>query len=372
MEGRRRILLGVAAFGLPEAGVALSGEPLTTAEWQELRQTLRYQRLTGPASAAVDAGALALTDGQREELEEDHLQAMAHVLRLERHLLRITDLLGPLDIPFRVLKGSAVAHLDYSDPALRAFGDNDVLVRSEDFQAATAAFGGAGYDRPAAPLAPGFDVRFGKGATFVDDDHFELDVHRTFAMGPFGILVDLAELWEQPDSFELGGVEVAALGTEQRYLHACYHSVVGNPWGRVQPMRDIAEMLLFGRYDSDRLRALAEGWGAGAVLSRGIVSAWDGFGLTTDVPLLDWARSRPTSRREQRMLDLYRADASYAAKSLGTIGVLPTWRDRASFVRMLAFPGVGDVRSTGRSRVGLLARGARRAARDWRRSLRSH
>jgi len=363
---RRRILLGLVAHGLPATPSGLPDRPLPDDEWGGLRSALRHQRLTGQAVAAADAGALPVTDLQRAELEEEHVAAMAHVLRLERALLHVDQVLRAADVPFVVLKGTAVAHLDYPDPAQRAFGDNDVLLSSDRFAEGVALLIEDGHERPAAEIGPGFDVRFGKGATLVGD-LAELDVHRTLAMGPFGLLVRLDELWADLAPFELGGRRLLALGTEQRYLHACFHAVVGNADRRVLPYRDVAEMLLFGEHDVARLRELAASWSAEAVLARAVTETWGALGITETGPLVEWARTRIPTPREQRLLRVYGPDASYAAKALAGLTVLPGWRDRRDYVRMLLLPGDQALAVRGRSRRTWLTRGARRLVRDVRR-----
>jgi hypothetical protein len=364
----RRVLRGLGAHGLPAAQVCPSDRPPDDDDWRQLRLAIRYERVTGQARCAADTGVLLLTDQQREDLEDEHLQAMGHVLRLERALLRVRRVLDTADVPFVVLKGTAVAHLDYDDPTMRTFGDNDVLVPGDRFPQAIDALLDAGYRRPAAEVGPGFDVRFGKGATLVADDAYELDLHRTFVMGPYGLLVDLDELWQDLSGFPLGGRRLLALGTEQRYLHACYHAVLGNPEQRVQPYRDVAEMLLFGTHDPDRVRELAAHWGAEVVLARAITDTWDALGLLPDIPLVAWARARRPTRREEGMLRLYAPGSSYAAKAAATIRVLPGWRERVEFARMLALPGRRYARSHGRSRLGWLLHGARGVVRTGRES----
>jgi hypothetical protein len=51
-------------------------------------------------------------------------------------LLAVIDLLTEATIETRVLKGAAVAHLDYSRPAQRSFIDLDILARGEHFDRA--------------------------------------------------------------------------------------------------------------------------------------------------------------------------------------------------------------------------------------------
>lgn len=364
----RRLLLGVAAHGLASS-VALPERPLTDAQWRRLRDTVSHQRITGLAMLAADDGALVVDAGQRAALEEDHLEALAHVLRLERMLLELHDVLTEAEVPFAVLKGSAVAHLDYVDPSLRTFGDNDLLLPTDRLAAGLAALREHGYVRPAAEIAPGFDVRFGKGATLRDPaSGHELDIHRTLAMGPFGLLIRLEELWADPTSFELGGRRLVALGAEQRCLHACFHATIGNSTRRVLPYRDVAEMVLYGQGDADRLLGLARSWGAEAVVARAVADTWDALELADENPLVTWARGRVPSRREERLLGVYGQGASYAAKAVAGLAVLPTWRDRADYVRLLTVPRGASLEARGRSRLDWLVRGGRRLARDARRS----
>ena len=54
---------------------------------------------------------------------------MQSCVQLERVLLETVAELDALGAEFRVLKGTAVAHLDYPDPSWRGFGDIDLLVR---------------------------------------------------------------------------------------------------------------------------------------------------------------------------------------------------------------------------------------------------
>ena len=359
----RRTIESLGGYGVPGAGAEFPAGPLGPDDWALLRREIRVQKLPGQAAAAADDGAFPVTDEQRTELEWELTEAMAHCLRLEEHLVRMHQLLGQHGIPFLVLKGSAVAHLDYAEPRLRPFIDNDILIPSGFLEASFNVLLAAGYVRPATPLRAGYDRQFGKGATLRGQDDYELDVHRTLAMGPFGYLVDLAELWDSPSTFSIAGLELQALRTEQRYLHAAYHSVIGNPERKVQPYRDLAEMFLFGEYDADRLRHLAESWHGEIVLAKAITDTWDvlGLGAEADVPLLAWARAQSPTRQQERLLTVYESGTSYAAKCLAALSVMRTWRERGAFVSYLTAPGNTFLGARGESRIGWASRAVGRA-----------
>ena len=360
----RAWLVAVGGSGLPRHGSTLVSEPLTGEAWTQFRLAVRHQRLSGLAVQAADAGELPVTDKQREELVGEHLKEMAHALRLERHIVGIAEVLEPHGIAFIVLKGSAVAHLDYENPTLRSYADVDLLFRPEQLDRALDIVIAAGYERQVPPLNSGFDRRFGKGATLRSTDDYEIDVHRTFAMGPFGHTVDLDDLWDRPAAFPIAGRDISALATEQRMIHACFHAVVGNPHDRVQPRRDVAEMFLFGAYDSERVLELAHRWQAQAVVATALTDAWELFGVAPRLPLVDWAASRIPTRREVRMMSVYDGRTSYATKSLASLMVIP-WRDRLTFLRMLTAPDTSflQAQAQGRSRAYWLVRGTFRAIR---------
>ncbi len=353
-------LVAIGGTGLPRRVPALPPQPLGERAWSDLRLAIRYQRLTGLAVQAADAGELPATPAQREELVEEHVEEMAHAVRLEQHIVRLSEILDDHAIRFVVLKGSAVAHLDYPDPALRSFADVDILFRPDDLDRALEVLTRNGYPRFTPPPVAEFDRKYGKGATLLSQDNYEIDVHRTFAMGPYAHTVDPGDLWEGVTPFHIAGRDCFALGTEQRLLHGCFHAVVGNPHDRIQPRRDVAEMFLYGSYDCQRLLDLAARWQALPVVARALTETWSILGIEPASPLINWARSRVPTRHERRILSVYAEGSSYATKALASLSVM-SWRDRAAFVRMLVLPEQEFLASHGGSRTRWVARGALRS-----------
>jgi hypothetical protein len=334
-----RLVDAVAAVGLPGALVELPDRPLPDDAWRQLLTRTADARTSGLLLAAVDRGSMPVTDSQRDEALELHTGAMVQCLVLEALLLSTADYLDAIDVPFRVLKGSAVAHLDYSDPALRSFGDVDLLVRSEDFDRVAAALADVGHQRLFRQPRPGFDRRFGKSTTFATADHLEIDLHRTFVLGPFGLTVDLPGIWEASETFALGGRTLHALAPEARLMHAAYHAILGAFPARALALRDVAEMLLFGGHDDRSLVALSESWQADAVLARAVRLAWERFRIADVTRLSAWATRHEAPTEQARRLALYETEqSSYAAQSLAAVAVLPRFRDKVAFVRTLSLP----------------------------------
>jgi hypothetical protein len=360
-----RLVDAVAAVGLPGALVELPDRPLPDDTWNHLLTRTADARTSGLLLAAIDRGSIQVTDRQREEALDLHTGAMAQCLVLEALLLSTGDHLDAAGVPYRVLKGSAVAHLDYGDPSLRAFGDVDLLVRSDDFDRVAALLTDLGHRRLFRQPRPGFDRRFGKSTTFATADGLEIDLHRTFVLGPFGLTVDLPSIWESSETFALAGHTLHALAPEPRLMHAAFHAILGAFPARALALRDVAEMLLFGDHDDRQLVAISQSWQADAVLARAVRLAWERFCIADVTRLSAWATRHEASSEQMRRLALYETEqSSYAAQSLAAVAVLPRFRDKVAFVRTLSLPDDGflaeHMSADEVGRLSWLLRGVRR------------
>ena len=82
-------------------------------------------------------------------------------------------------------------------------------------------------------LRPGFDREFGKDV-LIRINGIELDIHRTFVTGPFGLTIPLEQLFASATPFAVGGRTLHALGGEEMFLQACYNAALGDRpvrWG---------------------------------------------------------------------------------------------------------------------------------------------
>ena len=339
MTDVRAAARAIAAYGLAGTTTELPRGPMADDEWLALLGAARAQRMSGHLAHAIEENALAVTAVQLEQAGDSHLREMSLALLLERTLLEVVDLFETLEIPYRVLKGSAVAHLDYADPSLRSFGDIDLLVPSSQFDSAVEALSAAGHRRRFPEPRPGFDRRFGKGTSFSDAEDTEIDLHRTFVLGPYGLSIDLDALWLSSSTFVLAGRTIHALRPEHRFLNACYHAVLGNTPPRLVPLRDVAELLLAGNVDVDEIRRLAAAWRADAVVALAVQSAWDAFALADATALSFWAYRYEPEPWERRALSVYqRPDKGYAARSLAAVRAIRGTSNKLAFVRALTFP----------------------------------
>lgn len=352
-------LAAIAAYGLVGSQHAFPPHPLTGPAWDELLAAVRRERLTGLLAAAILGGAMPVTDAQLAQVAALQTEISVATLFLERTLLAVSEGFGAHDIELRVLKGPAVARLDYPEPELRVFTDIDVLVRSSDLDAALAVLARMGARRQVPDLRPGFSRRFGKGATLELPDGLEVDLQRTFVAGPLGLRVDLDMLFDSSSSFLLGDCKLMALPTEERFLHSCFGAALGRP-ARLHNLRDIAQLALDDRLDVDRALDLAHAWDAHAVVARAVNMTWSTLAISDAIELTAWAGGYHLSDRDARVLDAYvGGDQSYTRQALAAMRVIPTTRLRLAYARALLFPAPEHLDARRRSRFAHLRRGAR-------------
>ncbi len=318
-------LLAVAGYGLsstrpfPESPVVA---------WPEFVESARKHRLLGHLSAAVAASVLPTTPEQRAQVRAVHRATVFRMMALERLLLSVAS----IGVPMRVLKGSAYAHLDYPDPARRSYIDLDLLFRPTEFADAVAALTAAGFTRTLAEPRPGFDERFDKGTT-LRRDGMELDLHRTFVLGPWGRLVDIDSLWSTGETFTLGDTELTALSGPNRFLHACYHAALGDWPLRLGSLRDVAQLLPHASLGR------AREWGVQAVVAAAVADATRLLGLPLTTEIQEWAAVYSPTAREEQWLALHtHEDKTFAAQAWATLPMLPGVREKAAYLRALMLP----------------------------------
>ena len=331
----------VAAYGLPGTRREAPAEPLPDLDWKALVRRVEHERIPGLLLLAIEDRRFPATPRQWDEIARHHLQSMRSALTLERLLLDVVAAFEAAGVDYRVLKGSAYAHLDYPDPALRSFGDIDLLVPTSQYDEAVAALGSVGAWRRVPELRPGFDRRFGKGGSFITPTGLEIDLHRLFTSGPIGLATNPDDLFTDHASFVVGDRQLLALSREPRFLHACFHAVLGSPSAtpRLASLRDVAQMLLHPALDSERVKAVCAAWQAQAVVSAAIRATWETLELADILPLTVWASGYEPDRHAQANLRLYEPGVPFAAQAAAGVSVIRGLRPKAAYVRALALPG---------------------------------
>lgn len=361
MSNSHDALRSIAAYGLPLAVPPLPSTPLDELQWAALLGRAKANRMLGLLMQALVDGALSCTDDQREAAVKAHVDCVGSVLLLERTLIRTVDCLERNGVDYRILKGAALAHLVYTDPSFRSYGDIDVLVPGDRFDRAVEILVASGGRRHEPQVRPGFDRRFGKGTAIVTPERHEIDLHRTFAAGLFGLNIRTDDLFATSSSFAIGGRVVRALGPEERFLHACYSGAIGDPSPRLVTLRDIAQMLLLGDLDASRTRALCSAWQGGAVVAKALRDTQERLGVGELSLEWRWMTEHHCTAAETRALRAYADDKSGGAQALSALGAIRGTRAKWNFLLAMALPQRSflDRKSTRRTLVRWWGKGLR-------------
>ncbi len=319
-----RPLYAIAGWGLRAAPPV----PTRILAAAELLPEVGRHKLIGVLEAMLREGQARVDD--EEAVATAHADAMAEALLLEDVLLQAIDVLDSVGVEWRVLKGSALAHTVPVSPSMRSFGDNDLLIRGEQMQAAVDAITEAGGHRLQRRVSPLFDRRFTKSVTMGWRAATELDLHRTLAPGPFGLRSSPAGLFGDSAFFELAGRRVATLSPELHLMHAAVHVALGGFDPRLGNVRDIALLLEHPGIDPEAVREDARRWGYEYPLTLGLQAAVE-IGATRH-PVVEWARAFVPSDKDARLLGSYHHTVKrFRAQAWASLRVLG-WRDRAAYV----------------------------------------
>lgn len=260
-------------------------------------------RCVGLLAAAWADGAVTLPDPAVSRLRDAAVRAAGVALVLERLLLEVADHLDRLGVPYRVLKGPALAHTAYPDPAWRDFGDVDLLVRGDDLPGVIRALERRGATRLFPPPGPRWERTVAKSVTVRLPGGWELDLHRSVAHGPWGLLIDVEDLWRRSTRFVLAGRDLPTLTPELHLAHALVHVGLGSSRPRWSNLRDVAELGTRPGLDRPVVLGLLERWRAR--VPAGLAAGWAATATGAD---LGWLAGGPPSTRERRWLELYRRD----------------------------------------------------------------
>jgi len=323
-------LLALAGWGIDTDSVP----PCLSTVGGVLRR-VEEEKLIGVLAAAVAAGHVDVTDAERGALADAHRRAMGEALLLEEMLLRAVAVLDAAGIDHRVLKGAALAHTVHPDPSERSFGDNDLLVEPDRLGDAVDALTAAGGARLQPRLTAGFDRRFAKSVTMAWLHNTEIDLHRTLAPGPYGLLIDTRDLWEPPTGFVIASRRLHTFSPELHLLNAVLHVALGDVKARAGNLRDIALLCNLPDIDTDLITHTAEAWSCEAPLAAGLNAA---ARLPVDLGVLgEWASSREISPADRRLMSTYEtSDHRFRRQALASMRVLPSWGDRLAYASAVA------------------------------------
>lgn len=357
MSEAARLVAAIAAFGLDDAPTGAWTMSPTRDEWLEMRGRLVAERLTGMAALLHGKGVLRLDDESTEELAETDARWSHHTLAAEDVLLSLATSLDEAGIPFRALKGTALAELTWQWGEARRWVDADVLVPSDRLDAVVSLCLAAGATRPVPELRPGFDHRFAKSVTLRSAAGPEIDLHRAITPEPYLFVVPIDDLWDSPREFVVEGTTLRTLSPDATLLHACLHATIGGNSTRLASLRDAVEA--FAACDRAVAADLAERWKAREVV-RDVAARVSSRLELPDHEFVRWAGAMEPSAEEHRLMDLQRSgEGSQRQRAMASLRLIPGVVDKVRYAAAFAWPSAENRAHRGRS-VGDQMRRVRR------------
>ena len=211
-------------------------------------------------------------------------------------------------------------------------------------------------------LPSNFRLRQASKESLVRLGEFELDLHRTFVTGPFGLTIDLDELFASRTEINIGTRPLLALSAEHQFLHACYNVALGDYPVRLCSVRDLLLCLQHLDVDLDKIVAIAARWNGTAVVQRAAAVAIETVGAQVAAGFIE-LHALTVPRREQWLMGSYLTTARSYSRPLASLAVIPGLRPRLRYARAIVAPSAEYLKSRGWTASSHLQRALRRLRR---------
>jgi hypothetical protein len=163
-------------------------------------------------------------------------------LRLTAELFRILDRFTSEGIGALVVKGPVLAVQAYGDPAMRAYGDLDLLVRQRDIRRATELMIAAGYEA-AVPLSAIDAGKIPGQYLFSNpDSKLLVELHNDLTLRYFPRRLPLEAFFARQIRVRFDAHEAPALSVEDELVLICIHGAK-HFWDRLMWIADVAALV---------------------------------------------------------------------------------------------------------------------------------
>jgi hypothetical protein len=163
-------------------------------------------------------------------------------LRLTAELFRLLELFAAKNVPALAIKGPVLAMQAYGDPAMRSYGDLDLLVRQRDIRCTTEEMLAFGY-QAAVPLSAIDAGKIPGQYLFTKlDSSLLVELHNDFTLRYFPRRLPIENFFARQIRVRLDAHEVPALAVEDELVLICIHNAK-HFWERLSWIADVAALV---------------------------------------------------------------------------------------------------------------------------------
>lgn len=196
-------------------------------------------------------------------------------LRMTAELFRLLDRFASQAIGALVVKGPVLAVQAYGDPAMRSYGDLDLLVRQRDIRRATELMLADGYHAQVPLNAIDAGKIPGQYLFSKPNSNLLVELHNDFTLRYFPRRLPLEKFFERQIRVPLDGREAPALSVEDELVLICIHGAK-HFWERLIWIADVAALVSRQTgIDWERVTESAREVGAERMLHTGLQLAGD-------------------------------------------------------------------------------------------------
>lgn len=191
-------------------------------------------------------------------------------LRLTGELFRLLELFTTQRIPPLVIKGPVLAVQAYGDPAMRSYGDLDLLVRQRDIRRATEVMIASGYRAAVSLEAIDAGKIPGQYLFSKPDSKLLVELHNDLTLRYFPHPLPIEDYFARQILVRVDFHEVPAPSLEDELVLICVHGAK-HLWERLSWIADVAGLISRQTgIDWDRATASARAVGAERLLHTGL------------------------------------------------------------------------------------------------------
>jgi Uncharacterised nucleotidyltransferase len=216
---------------------------LGSVDWARLLALAEEHGVEGHLAARLrDFGEAMVPPEIRQMLTDRKRAQNFFTLRLNAELFRVFERFTLEGIGALAIKGPVLAVRAYGDPAIRSYGDLDLLVRQRDIRKATELMIAAGYTSAVSLSAIDAGKIPGQYLFSKPDSKLIVELHNDFTLRYFPRRLPLEEFFARQIRVRVDAQEVPALSVEDELVLICIHGAK-HFWERLMWIADVAALV---------------------------------------------------------------------------------------------------------------------------------